>query len=73
MRENTSSSGALDSEGPEEPRDGYNALSFLLSELTRPNATVESFMGQARNLRRRMQELQALREATPEGARSARA
>ncbi|MAQ22653.1 MAG: hypothetical protein CMK83_00380 [Pseudomonadales bacterium] len=72
VREHTASSEAVDSDEPEEPRDGYNALALLLSELTRPNATVESFMGQARNLRRRMQEIRALHEATPEGARSAR-
>ena len=59
----------LDSEELDEPRDGYNALALLLTELTRPNATVESFMGQARNFGRRLQELHALNEATPEGAR----
>ena len=34
---------------PKSREDGYNALAFLLSELTRPNSTVESFMGEARN------------------------
>lgn len=64
---------ADDSDELDEPRDGFNALAVLLAELTRPNATVESFMGQARNFRRHLQELHALNEATtPEGARSVR-
>ena len=62
---------AEDSDELDEPRDGYNAFAVLLNELTRPNATVESFMGQARNVRRHLQELHALNEATPERARSA--
>lgn len=36
------------------PRDGLNALALLLSELTRPNATVESFQAHARALRSRL-------------------
>ena len=60
---------AEDSDELGEPRDGYNALALLLNELTRPNATLESFMGQARNVRRRLQELHSLNEATPEQAR----
>ena len=40
--------------GPTEPRDGLNALALLLVELTRPNATVESFQAHARALRHRL-------------------
>ena len=64
---------AEDSDELDEPRDGYNALAVLLTELTRPNATVESFMGQARSLRRHLQELRAANGATThEEARSVR-